>query len=63
MVWGWHCFGASVRAVGCPGHYLLALNVPNMLVTEVNTATRGRTLTAVSNDCWVGGLVHQGAEV
>jgi hypothetical protein len=33
---------------GSPGHYLLALKVLNMLVTEVNTATPGRTLTAVS---------------
>jgi exportin-7 len=36
---------------GSPGHYLLALKVLNMLVTEVNTATPGRTLTAVSGFC------------
>jgi hypothetical protein len=33
---------------GSPGHYLLALKILNMLVSEVNTATPGRTLTAVS---------------
>jgi exportin-7 len=39
---------------GSPGHYLLALKVLNMLVTEVNTATPGRTLTAVSDNASVG---------
>ena len=33
---------------GSPGHYLLALKVLTMLVSEINTATPGRTLTAVS---------------
>lgn len=28
-----------------PGHYLLGLKILNMLVTEMNTATPGRTLT------------------
>ncbi|WIA44165.1 hypothetical protein OEZ86_010498 [Tetradesmus obliquus] len=31
---------------GSPGHYLLALKVLTMLVSEINTATPGRTLTA-----------------
>lgn len=36
---------------GSPGHYLLGLKILNMLVLEVNTATPGRTLTAVRSSC------------
>lgn len=32
---------------GSPGHYLLGLKILNTLVVEMNTATPGRTLTAV----------------
>jgi exportin-7 len=48
---------------GSPEHYLLALKILNMLVSEVNTATPGRTLTAVSMVLDVLGFRNLGFEV